>query len=191
MSDTGKTKKPRPLPPNQKRFVDEYLVDLNATQAAIRAGYSAKTAEAQGSRLLTNVKVAAAISEGKSERTKRVDITADRVLKELSLLAFSDHTHYAVDDRGNVKLAEHAPKDAHRAVSSVKHRITTDAQGRVTRDVELKFWDKPGPLRLAGKHVGLFADKVELTGKGGRPLEEEFPSLLGALKKISGEPPEE
>ena len=192
MPETGKTKParpPRPLPPNQRRFVEEYLVDLNATQAAMRAGYSPKTADRQGFRLLRNAEVAAAISAAKTERAKRIDITADRVLKELSLLAFSDHTHYAVDASGNVTLAENAPPGAHRAVSSIKHRITTDAEGRVTRNVELKFWDKPGPLRLAGRHVGLFPDRVEVTGKDGAPIEIEQvtrEAAIAALRAVTG-----
>ena len=72
------------------RFVAEYLVDLNATQAAIRAGYSAKTAEQQGYRLLRNVQIAAAVAEGHRKRLNRLDITAERVLNEVARIAFSD-----------------------------------------------------------------------------------------------------
>jgi len=71
----------RPLSPKQKMFVKEYLVDLNATQAAIRAGYSAKTANAAAGRLLTKVSVAAAIQAAKAERAERLEIKADDVLK--------------------------------------------------------------------------------------------------------------
>ena len=71
------------LTPKQARFVEEYLVDLNATQAAIRAGYSAKTAEVQGSRLLGNVKVAAAIREAQEARSERTGITQDEVIQGL------------------------------------------------------------------------------------------------------------
>ena len=71
------------LTARQERFVDEYLVDLNATQAAIRAGYSAKSAHVEGSRLLTNAKVGAAISTAKRERTEATKIDAEYVLRKL------------------------------------------------------------------------------------------------------------
>lgn len=170
----GKVSKVRPLPPRQARFVAEYLIDLNATQAAIRAGYAGgKTAEGQGSRLLRNAKVAAAIREARVKLQVRTDITQDRVLAELALLAFSDVSHFDLDDAGNVKLAAHAPPGAMRSVSSIKRSVTTDKAGGVTRDVEVKLWDKPGPLKLAGRHVGLFPDRVELTGVGGGPVKTQ------------------
>ncbi|AOG22057.1 terminase small subunit [Acidovorax sp. RAC01] len=78
------------LTPKQQRFVDEYMVDLNATQAAIRAGYSAHTANEQGSRLLANVSVQAAISIARKAQQERTGITADRVLTEIALVAFAD-----------------------------------------------------------------------------------------------------
>ena len=71
------------LTPKQARFVAEYLVDLNATQGAIRAGYSAKTAEVQGSRLLGNVKVREAVEAGMKARSKRTEITQDEVIQGL------------------------------------------------------------------------------------------------------------
>ena len=72
----------------QQRFVDEYLIDLNATQAAIRAGYSAKTADQQGSRMLANVKVQQAVSKAMAERSKRTGVNQDRVVLELAKIAF-------------------------------------------------------------------------------------------------------
>lgn len=71
----------------QRMFVEEYLIDLNATQAAIRAGYSAKTADQQGSRMLANVKVQQAIAERMAERSKRTGVNQDRVVLELSKIA--------------------------------------------------------------------------------------------------------
>ncbi len=73
----------RKLTPKQERFVEEYLVDLNATAAAVRAGYSAKSAHVEGSRLLTNAKVAAAIAVAKQERTEETKIDAEYVLRKL------------------------------------------------------------------------------------------------------------
>ncbi len=76
------------MTPRKARFVEEYLIDLNATNAAKRAGYSEKTANTQGSRLLADVDIATAITEARAARTQRNEITADQVLKELGLVAF-------------------------------------------------------------------------------------------------------
>ena len=73
----------RPLTPKQQRFVDEYLIDLNATQAAIRAGYSAKTADKKGPALVGNSRIAAAIEAKKRERSERVELTQDAVIQGL------------------------------------------------------------------------------------------------------------
>lgn len=157
----------------RQRFVEEYLTDLNASRAAIAAGYSQKTARQLASELLTFPNVQAAIVEGRRKMAEATGITQARVLGELELLAFSDVTHYTVDDLGDVTLAPTAPPGAMRAVQSVKRRITTRGLGterEITREVEIKLWDKPGPLKLAGQHVGLFADRRELTGKDGAPL---------------------
>jgi len=172
--------------PRRQRFVDEYLLHLNATKAAIAAGYSKKTAPSQGARLLKDAKVAAAIQAAKDARAARVDITQDRVLQELGLLAFSSIEHYDVDDHGNVTPKDNAPAGAIRAIASIKRKIFRDNQGNVTTDIELRLWDKPGPLKLAGQHVGLFTEKreVELTGKDGGPLEV---AGLEALKGLTGD----
>ena len=160
------------LEPRQARFVEEYLKDLNATQAAIRAGYSAKGADVAGVRLLANNRVGSAIAERKAQRAERVGITQERVLSELQALAFSDVEHYTVDDFGNLAAAPGAPPGVMRAVSSVKYRIRT-IDGETTREVEFKLWDKPGTLKLAGRHVGTkgFFDKVEISGPNGGPVE--------------------
>ena len=146
------------------RFVEEFLVDSNATQAAIRAGYSAATAKQQGSRLLTYADVAEAIAERRARHADNSGITAERVLAELALLAFSDVRHYEINDTGHVSLAPGVPEAAGRAISSIKRKVRTFRNGDepVTEyETELKLWDKPGPLKLAGKHVGLFNEKPD------------------------------
>lgn len=167
--------KKRGLAPQQRRFVDEFLVDLNASAAYTRAGYKAKpeAARTNAARLLSNAHVQAAIEVATAKRSARTGITQDRVLEELSLLSFSDLTHYIVDDTGNVKLSDAAPAGAMRALQSIKRRMTTRQVGKeyeTVREVEIRLWDKPGPLKLAGQHVGLFVDRRELTGKNGAPL---------------------
>src|SRR6516164_9458787 len=83
---------PDMLTPKQSRFVEEYLVDLNGRRAVIRAGYSPnpKTTEVQASRLLSDAKVAGAVKEAMQARSRRTDVTADRVVGELAELAFSN-----------------------------------------------------------------------------------------------------
>lgn len=161
------------MTPRQQRFVGEYLVDLNGTQAAIRAGYSPKTANPAASRLLANVTIREAIETAQAKRAARTEITQDRVLDELSLLAFSNLEHYSVSDTGDVALTEGAPVGAMRALQSIKRRITTRNRGEdseVIREVEIRLWDKPGPLKLAGQHVGILVDKMEHKVSEMRPL---------------------
>ena len=88
-------------------------------------------------------------------------------------ISFSDITHYLVDQKGNVSLALSAPEGAMRAVQSIKRRFSHIGTGETaitTCDVEIRLWDKPGPLKLAGRHVGLFPNKVEVTGTDGEPI---------------------
>ena len=143
------------LTPRQRRFVDEYLLDLNGKQAAIRAGYSPKTAEVLASQTLRNPKVQAALAEAMAARAQRVELTQDTVLRELALLAQSDVTHYVIDQEGNVALRAGAPAGAMRAVSSLKKRIV-HTESAVIYETEIKLWNKPASVRMSGEHLGLF-----------------------------------
>jgi len=145
------------LRPKQQRFVEEYLVDLNATQAAIRAGYSAKNADKIGSELLGKTRVSEAIQAAKALRSQRVEITQDGILHELGLLDYSDVTNYQIDDRGNVRLASSAHPHAMRAVCSLKKKIIHTDAG-VSYETEIKLWNKPAALKMSGDHVGLFKE---------------------------------
>jgi phage terminase small subunit len=149
------------------RFVSEYLVDLNATQAAVRAGYSERTAHVQGSRLLKNAEVSAAVTAGMAERAERTAITQDRVLEELAVVGFSSVWDYHIDDDGNVTLDANARPESIRAVASIKRKRRTipreDEADIVEVETEIRLWDKPGVLRLAGQHLGMFTEKREIT----------------------------
>lgn len=131
----------------QKRFVAEYLVDLSATQAAIRAGYSAKTAHSQGPRLLGHAGVAAAIAAAKEKRAEKVGLRAEEVLEQVRLLASADPRRI-VDEKGRLIPLHKLPDDIAMAVSSVE----------VTKDGSLKYrlWDKNSALEKAMKHLGLY-----------------------------------
>jgi phage terminase small subunit len=146
------------LPPRRARFVLEYLKDLNATQAAIRAGYSPRTARSQGSELLTFPDVQAAIQAGMADRAERVQLTADDIYRETKALAQSRLDHYEVDpESGDLRARPGAPADAMAAVSSVKRKAVLVSQGegepdKVVWEVEFRLWNKPETLRLASQH---------------------------------------
>lgn len=134
----------------QKRFVQEYMVDLNATQAAKRAGYSEKTAYSMGQRLLKKVEIQAALQKAKIDRQKRVEITADRVLEELAAIAFANGTDYATVNRnGLVRIipTSDLSDEQRKAVASIK-------EGQY--GTEVKTFDKLRALEMLGKHLGMF-----------------------------------
>jgi len=162
------------LTPKQQRFIEEYLIDLNATQAAIRAGYSEGTAQQIGFENLTKPLIATAVAEAQAERSKRVRVSQDDVLRELMRIGYSDAWNYEQDDHGRLSLVEGAPKDATRAVASVKHKTRTvptkDGDPIVEHTVEYRLWDKNTALTNLGRHLGMFLDRSELTGPDGAPL---------------------
>lgn len=169
-----------PLTSRQAAFVEQYLICLNAGEAAKRAGYSQKNANCIASRTLKEPNVLAAITRAMAARSVRTGITADRVLKETELLAFSDISHYDIDDDGTVTRTTTAPPHALRAISTIKRRVIRRGKDLI-REVEVRLWDKPGPLKLAGRHVGLFPDRVEITGADGGPVQ------LQAVRSMSDE----
>lgn len=162
-----------------ERFCQEYLLDLNASAAYQRTypDASLPSCEAAASRLLGNVKVQRRITELQAERANRFHVDQDNILRELVLLGFSDVQHFTVSDQGKLELAEGAPDHAWRSVASVKHRITSGEDFTV-REVEYRLWNKNNALELLGKHIGLFPNKHEHTGKNGTPI--SFTLNLGA-----------
>lgn len=151
------------------RFVEEYLIDLNATQAAIRAGYSARSAEVTGHRLLRDAKVAAAIAEAQTERSARTEITADRVLTELAKIGFSNMADYMrAGPDGDPYLDFSAlTRDQSAALQEVTVEDFKDGRGEDARDVrriKFKLADKRAALVDIGKHLGMFVDRVEHSG---------------------------
>jgi phage terminase small subunit len=146
------------LTEKQRCFVDEYLIDLNATQAAIRAGYSAKTANEQGSRLLANVSVQQVIAEKMAERSKRTGVNQDRVVLELSKIAFVKMTD-VVDNEGCIR--SDATEDDLACIESVKYKSSeSDTGSSVEREVKIS--SKLKALELLGKHLGMWNDKLDV-----------------------------
>lgn len=143
----------------QARFVAEYLVDLNATQAAIRAGYSQRTAYRTGADNLKKPQIAEAIREAMEDREARTNISQDRVLRELAAIAFADPADYQRVRRGRLTLngTEDIPRDKRRAVQG--YRRTRDGP-------EVVLADKMRALELLMKHLGML-DKKEDADSGG------------------------
>ena len=161
----------------QKIFADEYLIDLNATRAYKVAYPSVKkdeTAAQAGSRMLRNVKVADYIQKRMQDRQKRTEITQDRVLEELAAIAFAMATDFAEikDDRVIIKDTAGLTEQQIKAIAGIK-------EGKF--GIELKLNDKEKALELLGRHLGMFKDRVEVSG-----LEEEKKKLGDILEQLRG-----
>jgi phage terminase small subunit len=144
------------LRPRQQIFVEEYLKDLDAQQAALRAGYKGNT----GSELLKNPNIAEAIKEAIEERQARTQVTVDLVVAELAKIAFSDLTDFVTWKKsGRIGLRPCDQIDGH-VLSSIEETISSG--GAKTRKV--KLYDKLKALELLGKHLGMFTDNLNLSG---------------------------
>ena len=160
------------LTAKQQRFVAEYLIDLNATQAATRAGYSAKTANEQGARLLANVSVRSALTEEQKARSDRTEIDADWVLKRLARDATADLADL-YDEHGNLLPVKQWPMAWRTGlvagIETVQDRDGEDAEGRPVYVTvrKVKLLDRTKMVELIGKHVGVgaFKDRVEHSGE--------------------------
>lgn len=158
------------LKDKQVKFIKEYLVDLNSTQAAIRAGYAPKRADATAYNLLRNTEISAAIREEMEARAKRTEITQDRVLLEIARIAFND-PRKAFNKNGALKDIQDWPDEVAAAVSSIKINEITDSEGNhIGETKEIKFWDKGKQIELAGRHLGMWNDKLTLGGDKDNPL---------------------
>jgi len=202
-------KGPRRLNAKVLRFVDEYLVDMNSTQAAIRAGYSAKTAHAQGSRLLRDALVQDAIAAGMAARSKRTQITQDMVLEELAKLAFSDPREFFRED-GTLKHPQELSDRAAAALAQFEVREEFDNEdpdevqeqqphgGTLQRKyggrkrlagytTKVKWADKRAALVDIGKHLGMFIDRKEIRmGELERASDEELAQkTLAAAQQVA------
>ena len=174
------------LTDKQKLFAHEYLIDLNATKAAIRAGYSKKTADKIGSQLLGKTRVKKAVDLAIKKRSQKLEITADQVLQEIAKSAFSnilDYVTVAKDGAAYVDLTKLTREQA-AAISEITVDTFIDKTDVIDRDVKrirLKLNDKTKSLDQLGKHLKLFTDKVEVGGSlletlvdmASRPVEDE------------------
>lgn len=155
------------LTPKQQRFVAEYLVDLNATQAAIRAGYSKKTAAQIGEENLRKPDIASAVAFAKQERAKKTEITAERVLQELSRIAFFDPRRLLNAD-GSPKPINELDDDTAAVLAGMDITEEFDGYGEGRKFIgytkKVKVSDKVAALGLAMRHLGMLNDKLQVGG---------------------------
>ena len=152
----------RQLTEKQKLFVQEYLIDLNATQAAIRAGYKAtkkNTFEVIGYQLLQKTSVAEQIQLAMAERSRRTGINQDRVIQELARIAFVNPQKVINSEDASVRAD--ASEDDLACIQSVKVK-TMDGEKGSSTEREVRLADKMRALELLGKHLGMFKEKIEL-----------------------------
>lgn len=161
----------------QQRFAREYLVDLNATQAAIRAGYSPKTAGCQSHELLKKPEIQEIIAAGAKKAEQRTEITLDRVLNEYARIAFAGMSKFvSIDSDGTprVDLSKCTPEDLD-LLSEVQTE-TQQGEDKPVLKVKIKPLDKLNALEKLARHLGVFRD-AEV-----KPIENAIAALVGAIQ---------
>jgi len=161
------------ITPMQARFIDEYLIDLNATQAMIRAGYRGKRPDVYAAKLMAKPHIKAAIQQRMDRRQARTEITQDMVIAELARIGFSDQRRVMKWKGNSVELldSETLSDDAAAMVQEVSKTETLNGGS-----IKLKSYDKVKALELLGSHLGMWKTKHEHSGPGGKPL---APPMIG------------
>lgn len=166
------------LTAKQRRFCEEYLIDLNATQAAIRAGYSPKTARFIANENLTKPYIQKRIQNQMEERSKRTNVTQDMVVQELAKIGFSDITDYLKVKNNHVEIfdTDNIPREKLAAIAEIKES---------NYGLSIRLYDKIRALELLGRHLGMFKDRVEVTADVNNPFEglttEELKALINGF----------
>lgn len=151
------------LSAKQKLFVEEYLIDLNATEAALRAGYSKRSAGAIGAENLKKPQIAEAIDAAIAKRVEQIEITQDAVVQELALIAFSNIANIASWGPKGVVVRE--SEKLPDAVLSAVAQLSETATG-----VTLRMHDKLAALTNLGRHLGMFREKVDIEVRDGAEI---------------------
>lgn len=169
------------LTDKQRRFCDEYLLDLNQMAAYVRAGYSPLRADSNAARLMDNECIRAYIDQQLALQSRRTGVTAARVVRELARIAFANPAKVVMED-GSIN--PDASEDDLSAVQSVKIKVTHSKTG-VTTEKEVRFHDKNKSLELLMRHGGMLIDKkqVDITSKVDGMSEEEMKTELSRLAK--------
>ncbi len=174
------------MTPKQQRFVEEYLVDLNATQAAIRAGYSKHTAKSVGHENLTKPDIQAAVAEAMQARSERTKIDADWVLTRLTHEAMADLADLYTENGELRPVAEWPLIWRQGLVSGLNVKTFADG-GKLGQVTKVKLSDRIKRLELIGKHINIqaFAERKEIGGIGGGPIEVNDLSLTEVARRIA------
>lgn len=177
----------------QKRFCDEYLIDLNATRAYKVAYPNCKkdeTASAAGSRMLGNVKVQEYISKKQKEIEKRTEVTQDRVIKELAKIAFLDIRNLYTDN-GQLKNVADLDNDTAGAISALETLEEYDGYGDDREKIgdvqKVKLLDKTKALELLGRHLGIFNDKLDVNVKEKEEKKNAISDILNQMQNVDDE----
>ena len=174
------------LTARQRLFISEYLIDLNATKAAERAGYSRKTAKGQGARLLTNVDISAAIQGAMNKRAEKLEITAERVLAEIAKCAFINMGDFLRIDpasgRAFIDLSRATPEQlAALCAFEQEEWVERVGEGRgnfkAVRKIRLKLTDKLGALEKLRIPVKWAADSGDVGRRRSEATLVEFYSI--------------
>lgn len=183
----------------QSAFCEEYLIDLNATQAAIRAGYSKKTAAQIGEKLLRKVEIQEKIQQLKNERSARTDITADAVIRRLAEISFANVDHFAKvveQEYEATEFAAEGEKLVQRQVTRTRKIVDVVPTDEVPRErlaaiaaikqgrngIELKLHDQVKALELLGRHLGIFEIDNKQKAPETKPMTaEQFAAVVSAL----------
>jgi len=144
------------LSPRARRFISEYLKDLNGTQAAIRAGYAPSGARALASKMLSNVVVARAVRDAHDEILKENQVTVARIVRELALIAFFDPASI-LDQSGHLLPVASLPSEIRRGVPAFEFVETGDGQRKVGR---MRLDGKLAALIALGRHMAIFSDRI-------------------------------
>ncbi len=164
----------------QKRFCDEYLVDLNATRAykvAYKKCKSDLTARTNGSKLLTNTNIQSYISEKQKEIEQRTEITQEKVIQELAAIAFSNATEFATVKENQVEI-----KNTDDLEENVKKAIVSIKEGR--NGIEIKSADKVQALELLGRHLGMFNDRLDVNVKEKEEKKNAITDILSQMQSV-------
>jgi len=161
------------LTEKQIRFCQEYIIDLNATQAAIRAGYSENSAVDIGCENLDKPNITQYVQELLDQRAARTKATADFAISEIYHLISFDPNEVFNED-GTLKLIKDIPRNIRKAISSIEVDEIWEGRGKDRKQIgetkRIKFWDKTRTIELLSKHLKLLTDKHEFAGPGGTPL---------------------
>lgn len=160
------------LTPKQARFVEEYLIDLNATQAAIRAGYSSRSAHVQGTQLLNNPRISAHVAERLAELSRRTGVNQERIMRELARIAFVEPTRIVNMDDATIRAS--ASEDDRAAIQSVKVKQIPTPEGTIT-EREIRFYDKNRALELLGKRFGMWVERLQADVHGTIEIIDDVP----------------